>query len=84
MSAIAIAWVVCVLILAVMLFVGGAKTAEVRRVNDELLDALAELINALDNQPLELSDYVDRKIEYARELVEAYDEHLITIDTLPR
>jgi len=81
---IAASWIFCVLVTAIILFVVGAKTAEVRRINNTLLDALAELVNALDQQPIELSDHVNDNIEYARDVVESYDEYKLTLETLPR
>lgn len=83
MSAIA-AWVFFVFAAAVILFIAGAKTAEVRRVNDELLDALARLTNACEELPEEQSDLFNDEVEYARGVVEAYDEYQLTRDTLPR
>ena len=84
MMSIAVTWIFFVLITAIILFVAGAKTAEVRRVNDELLDGLATLVNALEEYQYELTDDIDSHIEYARELVIAYDDDLVTRDTLPR
>jgi uncharacterized phosphosugar-binding protein len=81
---IAASWIFCVLVTAIILFVVGAKTAEVRRINNTLLDALAELVNALDQQPIELSDHVNDNIEYARDVVESYDKYKLTLETLPR
>ena len=81
---IALTWVFFVIVTAAILFVAGAKTVEVREVNDTLLDALAELVNALEQQPVELSDYINTKIEYGRDVVESYDVYQLTRDTLPR
>ena len=77
-------WIFAVLVVCIILFVVGAKTADVRQANDTLLDALADLVNTLEQQPVELSDHVTAKIEYGRDVVVSYDEYRITRDTLPR
>lgn len=77
-------WIFCVIAAFVVLFMAGAKTAEARRRNDELLDQLAALVNAIEQQPLELGDYIDDIVEQSRDVVISYDEHCITRDTLPR
>jgi len=82
--AIAAAWIICVVTTAVVLFLSSAKNSEVREVNYALLDALADLVNALEQHPVEFSDYINTKIEDGREVVECYDEYQLTIDTLPR
>ncbi len=76
--------VVALVVAALVLYIAGAKTAEVRQANDTLLDALADLVNALEQQPIPLSDYVTDKIEVGRDVVELYDDCLVTRDTLPR
>lgn len=76
--------IVLVVVVAIILYVTGVASAEIRQANDILLDTLADLVNSLERQPIELSDYVTAKIEVGRDVVVLYDDFLVTRDTLPR
>ena len=77
-------WIFTVVIALVVVYIAGSKTAEVRQVNDILLDTLTDLVNSLEQQPIPLSDYVIDKIEVGRDVVELYDDCLVIRYTLPR
>ena len=72
------AWIFFVLLSAVVLFVSGSKTAQLAQDKDDLLDALARLVTAIEKHPKEISDHVASETEYCREVVEAYDEGNLT------
>lgn len=76
--------IVLAVVVAIILYVTGVASAEIRQANDILLDTLADLVNSLERQPIELSDYVTAKIEVGRDVVVLYDDFLVTRDTLPR
>ena len=66
---IAATWVFFVVLTSMILFI----TAQLAQDKDDLLDALARLVLAIEQHPTEISDNVDSETAYCREVVECYD-----------
>ena len=75
------AWLFFVIVTAIILFVAGAKTTEVRQRNDELIRTLMNLVNKVEDevQFTDQSKELTESLDDARQLCVAYDEAGITL-----